>query len=222
MQNMDIRLDKRLRQFGGVPLTHGTLLSILREYRSPNDKIVRMIAEGMLLPIKKGLYAVSPDISGVPLFLPLVANLLYGPSYVSMDSALQHYGIIPERVLEVTSMTTKRAKVYDLNVGRFSYIHSQPELYSVGIIRIENVDRTCYLMASPEKALCDKLIFTRNLNVQSERALQELLLDDLRIDEDSIAHFDPEVIRACIAAGIKADMLRAFLKLINGMQREAS
>ncbi len=79
-----------------------------------------MIDEGLLLPVKKGLYAVSPEITGIPLSLPLVANLLYGPSYVSMDFALYHYGIIPERVIEVTSMTTKRGKHYNLQVGRFS------------------------------------------------------------------------------------------------------
>jgi hypothetical protein len=217
-----MRLEKRLKGFGGVPITHGTLLSILGEYLSPNDKIVRMIDEGLLLPIKKGLYAVSPDITGTPLSLPLVSNLLYGPSYVSMDFALSHYGIIPERVIEVTSVTTKRGKVYNLPLGRFSYIHSQHGLYALGIDRVENVDHTGYLMASPEKALCDKLIFTRNLHVQSKRALTELLFDDLRIDGDALARFDPEVIRACMETGVKTEMMRALLHLVNGIKREAS
>lgn len=119
-------------------------------------------------------------------------------------------------------MTTKRGKVYDLPVGCFSYTHSQPQLYSIGIDRVENPDQTGFLMASPEKALCDKLMFTRNLNVRSQRALQELLFDDLRIDEDSLVHFNPEVIKACIVAGLKADMLQSLLTLINGIQREAS
>ncbi len=92
----------------------------------------------------------------------------------------------------------------------------------MGINRVENSDRTGYLMASPEKALCDKLIFTRNLNVQSQQALQELLFDDMRIDEDSLAQFDPEVIKACIVAGVKTDMLRALLQLLITIQREAS
>ncbi|WP_449258708.1 type IV toxin-antitoxin system AbiEi family antitoxin domain-containing protein [Chlorobium limicola] len=217
-----MRLEQKLRSFAGVPLTHGTLLSILEEYLSPNDKIVRMIDDGLLQPIRKGLYAVSPELTGIPISLPLVANLLYGPSYVSMDYALSHYGIIPERVIEVTSMTIKRGKVYDLPVGRFSYTHAQLQLYSIGIDRVENPDQTGFLMASPEKALCDKLIFTRNLNVRSQQALHELLFDDLRIDEDALAHFNPEVIRACIAVNVKADMLQALLTLINGLQREAS
>jgi len=173
-----MRLEQKLRTYGGVPLTHGTLLSILEEYRSPNDKIARMINDGWLQPIRKGLYAVSPEL--------------------------------------------KRGKVYDLKVGRFSYTHSQLQLYSIGINRVENSDQTGFLMASPEKALCDKLIFTRNLNVRSQQALNELLFDDLRIDEDALAHFNPEVIRACIAVNVKADMLQALLTLINGLQREAS
>lgn len=212
-------MEQKLKTFGGVPLTHGTLLSILDEYRSPNDKIVRMIDEGLLLPIKKGLYAVSPEITGIPLSLSLVANLLYGPSYVSMEYALHHYGIIPERVVEITSMTTRRGKMYDLMVGRFSYTHSPPEFYSIGIDRIENSDKTGFLMASPEKALCDKLVFTRNLNIKSRDALEGLLFDDLRIEEDSLARFDMNVIDDCILAGIKSDMLRALLQLVNRMQR---
>ena len=217
-----MRLEQKLKTFGGVPLTHGTLLSILDEYRSPNDKIVRMIDEGLLLPIKKGLYAVSPEITGISLSLPLVANLLYGPSYVSMEYALHHYGITPERVVEITSMTTRRGKIYDLTVGRFSYTHSPPEFYAVGIDRIENSDKTGFLMASPEKALCDKLVFTRNLNIKSRDALEGLLFDDLRIEEDSLARFDTRVIDDCILAGIKTDMLQALLKLVNTLQREVS
>ena len=217
-----MKLEQKLRTFGGVPLTHGTLLSILDEYWSPNDKIVRMIDEGSLLPIKKGLYAVSPEITGIPISLPLVANLLYGPSYVSMEYALHHYGIIPERVVEITSMTTRRGKTYDLTVGRFSYTHSPPEFYAIGIDRVENPDQTGFLMASPEKALCDKLVFTRNLNIKSRDVLEELLFDDLRIDEDSLARFDIKVIHACIAAGMKSDMLRALLQLVNTFQREVS
>ena len=217
-----MRLEQKLRTFGGVPLTHGTLLSILDEYRSPNDKIVRMIDDGLLLPIKKGLYAVSPEITEIPMSLPLVANLLYGPSYVSMDYALHHYGIIPERVVEITSMTTRRGKIYDLMVGRFSYTHSPPEFYSIGIDRIENPDQTGFLMASPEKALCDKLVFTRNVSIKSPKGLAVLLFDDLRVDEESLARFDMNVIDDCILAGIKTDMLQALLKLVGTLQREVS
>ena len=215
-----MQLEKKLSSFGGVPLTHGALVSMLKEYRSPNDKIVRLIDTGWLVPIKKGLYAVSPERTAIPISIPLVANLLYGPSYVSMDYALFHYGMIPERVVEVTSMTTRRGKVYDLPIGRFSYMHSPLDFYPVGIDRIVNTDKTGFLMASPEKALCDKLVFTRNLNISSPRALRELLFDDLRLDEESITRFDTKVIEACIMPGMKEKMLRAVLELVNSMKRK--
>ena len=218
MQNPLIQLQQRLRTFGGVPLSHGTLLSILGEYRSPNDKIARMVDEGLLLSIKKGVYIVSPEITGIPVSLPLVANLLYGPSYVSMDYALHHYGIIPERVVEVTSMTTKRGKQFDLPVGRYSYTHSPLALYAIGINRVENADHTGFLIASPEKALCDKLLFTRNLNIRTVQALKELLFDDLRMDEDLLGGFDPEVIRACMEAGLKVEMLKVLCQVVTDVQ----
>ena len=221
MQNNDLmQLEKKLSSLGGVPLTHGALVSMLKEYRSPNDKIVRLIDEGWLVPIKRGLYVVSPERTTIPISTPLLANLLYGPSYVSMDYALYHYGIIPERVVEVTSMTTRRGKVYDLLIGRFSYTHSPLDFYPVGIDRVENTDKTGFLMASPEKALCDKLVFTRNLNIASQRALRELLFDDLRLDEESITRFDPKVIEACIMPGVKVRMLLALLELVNSMKRD--
>lgn len=217
-----MQLEKKLKEFGSVPVGHGTLLSILGDYRSPNDKISRMIGDGLLLPIRKGLYCVAPDVTGIPISLPLVANQLYGPSYVSMEFALSYYGLIPERVVELTSMTIKRGKRYDLPVGRFSYTHSPPKLYAVGIVRIESADRTGFLMASPEKALCDKLMFTRQLNVQSRRGMQALLFDDLRIEEESLARFDPDVIRECMAAGVKDEMLDALLQVLESIKREAS
>jgi len=221
MQNNDLmQLEKKLSSLGGVPLTHGALVSMLKEYRSPNDKIVRLIDEGWLVPIKKGLYAVSPERTTIPISTPLLANLLYGPSYVSMDYALYHYGIIPERVVEVTSMTTRRGKVYDIPIGRFSYTHSPLDFYPVGIDRVENTDKTGFLMASPEKALCDRLVFTRNLNIVSKRELQELLFDDLRLDEESITRFDPKVIEVCIMRGMKERMLMSLLKLVNSMKGE--
>jgi hypothetical protein len=118
-----------------------------------------MIDDGMLQPVRKGLYAVSPEISGVPISLPLVTNRLYGLSYVPMDYAFSHYGIIPERVIEVTSMTTKRGKVYDLPVGRFSYTHSQPQLYSIGIDRIENPEQSGFFRRHPLLSICEKQFF---------------------------------------------------------------
>ena len=86
---------KQLRAFGSIPFSHGSLLSLLGEYRRPNDKIARLLAAGDLVQIKKGLYVLGVEHRSSPVSLPLVANLLYGPSYVSLDFALSWHGLIP-------------------------------------------------------------------------------------------------------------------------------
>lgn len=100
-----MNLASRLQSFGAVPFSHGALLPLLKDYRRPNDKIAEWLASGHLLSLKRGLYVLGPALSSAPVSLPLVANLLYGPSYVSSDFALSHYGLIPEGVREVTSVT---------------------------------------------------------------------------------------------------------------------
>ncbi|MHA6697488.1 nucleotidyl transferase AbiEii/AbiGii toxin family protein [Chryseobacterium sp. A321] len=83
------------------PIPHQVLLSILHEYKRPNDKIHSLIQEQKLIPLKKGLYVWNSDV------LPenfSIANTLYAPSYVSVESALSFYGLIPERVFSVSSM----------------------------------------------------------------------------------------------------------------------
>jgi hypothetical protein len=95
----------------------------------------------------------------------------------------------------MTSMTTRRGKVYDLLIARFSYLHSPLDFYLIGIDRIENTDKTGFLMASPEKALCDKLVFTRNLNIASPRALLDFLHGLCRKDQRVI---DCRVFERCL------------------------
>jgi predicted transcriptional regulator of viral defense system len=122
-------IDLQLQAFSGTPITHGTLLSILKKYKTPNNKISRWLASGLLLPLKKGLYLVAPEFFGTNCPLPLIANTLYGPSYVSLDYALAHYGLIPEKVFAITSVTTQRAKSFENPLGHFTYSRIPAELF---------------------------------------------------------------------------------------------
>ena len=211
-------MDPLLLLFKSTPFTHSMPLSQLGDYKSPNEKIHRWMAQGVLLQIKRGFYVVSPDHSGEVIFLPLIANLLYGPSYVSLDYALYHYGLIPEKVVELTSVTTKRSKVFDSSLGRFSYSHLATPFYTQGISQITESDRIVYLMASPEKALCDKLVLMRNLHIYSTAALLGYLLEDLRMDEDKIRALSTRLLKACAGAGYKVGLLLLLVKLVESMQ----
>ena len=200
-------LDPILQQFGEVPFSHGTLVPLLAGYRRPNDKISEWLADQSLVAIKRGLYVCNPVRTGRSVSLPLIANQLYGPSYVSLDYALSHYGLIPETVHQITSVTTRRAKSYDTPLGCFSYERLALNVYPLGMVSTRNDAGHYYLMASREKALCDKLIQTPNLSIASPAALLCYLDQDLRLDLDQLAEFDQALVRRIAAAGVKTRLL---------------
>lgn len=209
---------RQFEAYSSVPFNHSTLLSVFKKYRRPNDKISRMLSSGEIIPIKRGLYVLGDAFRTEEISQPLIANLLYGPSYVSLDFALAYYGLIPETVFEVSSMTTGRARVFDTSFGRFSYVRSHASLYSIGIQMQRNSDGSCFLIASPEKALCDKIMFTKKLRATSVKSMMAFLVEDLRIDQSSLVKLDITVIEQCLLAGYKKNLLSSFHKLIEKLQ----
>src|SRR6218665_3344082 len=101
---------KDVRKLKSVPLTRQVMLDILKDYKSPNDKISELVKSGELISMRRGLYVSDAGLPPVSPFL--IANHLRGPSYVSLESALSFWGLIPERVYEISSVTTKTSKEY--------------------------------------------------------------------------------------------------------------
>lgn len=153
------------------------LVDRLKEYSNPNGKIQRLVKEGKLYPLTKGLYEDDKSVSGLYL-----AGAIFGPSYISFNYALSYYGLIPEAVYEFTSATTdkKKKKTYTNRFGTFSYRDIPKEAYPFGIDIIDEGNYT-YMMATREKALCDKLYELPLIKTQKE--LEEVLFNDMRIDE---------------------------------------
>ena len=89
------------------------LVSCLRGYAKPRDRIRRLITEGSLIRVRKGLYVFGDRYRRTPIRREVLANLIYGPSYVSLDSALSYNGMIPERIENVTSVTTGENRRFD-------------------------------------------------------------------------------------------------------------
>lgn len=214
MRNAELQL----KSFGNIPIMHQTLMSTLKDYKTPNNKISRWLDEGVLLPVKRGLYVVSPELTGKPVERLLVANLLYGPSCVSLDYALWHHGLIPEKVLEVTSVTTRRSQTVETGIGRFSYHHLPNPLYPIGMESVAAEGGGYCLLATPAKALCDRLVLTRNLRVHSVKSMQRFLLDDLRFDADEAGMIDLEIIAAYWQSGHKIELLRHLHEAIKQWQ----
>ncbi len=210
--------DQQLNNFGAVPFTHGSLLPMLDGYRRPNDKIAYLLASGDIVQLRRGLYVLGAARRGNSISLPLVANLLHGPSCVSLDFALSWHGLIPERVIEVSSVTPRRAYGYATPIGKFSYTHLPLALYRIGVQTMQNPDGSSFLIAGPEKALCDKVALTRNHPVFSVAAMQVFLLEDLRLDTDALRVMDKAIISECMASGYKQRQLTLLYKVIKALQ----
>lgn len=169
-----------------------TLLSLLTDYRKPRECILRMVKNEELIRLKNGFYLIADKITqGSNQLIPYeqVANLLYGPSYVSLEWALSFYGMIPERVHTVTSMTLGRNKEYHTPVGNFVYYRLSSDSYSIGVTQKKTPDFVGgFLMASPEKALAD-LVFITCKGLDKDQLKQELL-ESKRIDRECFHQLD--------------------------------
>lgn len=205
---------RKVKEYAEAPITHGLVMDLLVEYNRPNDKISELIKSGELLSLRRGLYVPGPqtDLPIPDLFL--IANHLRGPSYVSLESALSHWGLIPERVYEVSSVTLKTSKVYKNNAGRFSYHYVGSPYYSFGIQSVKLTPQQTALIASPEKALCDKIILTSGVSLRSTRQTIGFLVDDLRIDEDDLRNLDLSMIESWIEDAPKKSSLAMLVKTI--------
>jgi len=203
---------EQLKGFGIVPFAKGALFNMLRTYKSPNDKVSALIENGDIISLKNGLYVVSEKHRSEKLIIELIANQIYGPSYVSLDSALAYYGLIPEKVSVVSSICSKRSRKFKNSLGHFYYFSAKPDYFEIGVNSISIDNRHHFLMASIEKAICDKIIFTQNLNIVSIKSMELFLVENLRFDFSGIQEFDFSIIEKCIECGIKTKALTLLLK----------
>ncbi len=163
--------------------SHEMIYSLLeKSVINVNDKISNLVKSGELVRLKKGFYTFSKPYLTKPIDLISVANTLYAPSYISFDYALSYYGMIPERVSEITSATSKNEKLFDTPLGRFSYKRVPLQAYSIGVDWLyDDVDGGKFI-ATQEKALCDKIRYDRGIGTLTQSAMMEYLKYDLRLE----------------------------------------
>ncbi len=171
-----------------------TLTEALKDLSSPRDKITRLLREGVVVRVKKGLYVFGDKYRRNPYSKELLANLVYGPSYVSLDYALAYHGLIPERVEALTSVTPSRSRRFSTPVGLFIYRQIPARAYEVGMVRVEGEHGQAFLIASPEKALADKIVSVRGAPVANIGVMGRFLEEDLRIDAGALRSLSAEKI----------------------------
>ena len=202
-----------LEHIGNIPVSTSAIASLFTNIEAGNQKVRSLEAAHKIIRLKKGLYVVAPNVSRVALSTELIANHLYAPSYVSMSSALRYYGLIPEEVYTKQSMTLKYAKNFDTPFGRFEYTHISKAAFSVGLTSIKK-DGYAFVMATPEKALCDLIANSSKVNLRYLKDAEIYLEEDIRMEREDFLQMDARLFEEYIKVGKKADSIRTLLKLL--------
>lgn len=208
---------RKIKEYSQAPLTHQVVMEALSHYGRPNDKISEMLKNGELLALRRGLYVPGPEIDLPTPNVFVIANHLRGPSYISMESALSYWGLIPERVYEISSVTIKTSKVFATPLGRFSFQHLRTPYYSFGLNSVRITEFQTAMIASREKAICDKIILTSGVQLRSIPQTLDFLLEDLRMDEVQLITLDLSVIRSWTEDAPKKKSLSMLVKTLESL-----
>lgn len=171
--------------------------------------VKRAIASKDIIHIRRGLYVFSKkhQRSGINLFE--LAQVIYGPSYVSLESALSYHGWIPESVPTISSICLNRSKEFSTPMGIFSYSRF-PKFNYIGVERIGS-GKTLFLMAEPTRALIDMV----NIYKKDWRGVDPLV-SSLRIEQSDLKKLNTEIL---IQLKYKGLSQRATL-FIDGLMKE--
>lgn len=183
------------------------LLDKYSSYSNSYNKLKRELSNNNIFKIIRGLYTDDKNVDRL-----LLSQFIYGPSYISFDFVLSLEGLIPERVNNITcaSFNKNKTKIFTTNFGNFIYEDVPKDVFSFGL-RTINVNEYSYVIATAEKAICDKLYKVRQVHIREE--LQELLFDDLRIDKSLLLNLDLSLL-IDLASKYKRNNLRLLIEYV--------
>ena len=192
--------------------TTAMLLQELVHYANPAAKIRRMVQNGQLVPIIKGLYETDKTIPG-----HYLSGVIYGPSYLSFEFALSWHDLIPEAVYTFTSATCGKGKrkQYETAFGTYTY-RDVPIAAFPYDTTLHEENGYSFLLATPEKAICD-LLYMRS-PCGSRKELRQLLFDDLRMDERAFTNTNWDDMRE-LAGLYRTSNHRLLISMLKEMER---
>ncbi len=171
-------IEFRSRFFSLACFTTNQVYASYPEFNRNN--LGRWVKQGYLVRLRQGYYA-FPEYRESTEFALHFANVIYKPSYISLHTALSFYGIIPEAVPQITSVTTLKTIRFSNDFGEYSYKNIKPEMmFGYDLMEMEGGRRIMF--ATPEKALADMLYLYPFYD--TEREIEELRLDESYMEED--------------------------------------
>ena len=189
-----------LRIIGDEPVFSSAILKTLGiPAQGIRLQLVRWVKAGRLVQLRRGVYTLAEPYRRTAPHPFLAANLLKRASYVSLQSALAYYGLIPESVPAVTSVTTRRPERLTTREGTFIFRHIRKPMFQ-GFRAFEVAPSQTAFVARPEKALLDLVHLTPKAD--TDAYLKELRLENLdRLDrhylmETALSSGSPKLVRA--------------------------
>ena len=202
-----------LEHIGNIPVSTKTVASLFPDLEAGNQKVRNLEAAGLIIRLKKGLYVVDPKVSHIVLSTELIANHLYSPSYVSMQTALRYYGLIPEAVYTVQSMTLKHTRSFDTPLGHYEDQMISRKAFHI-CIRSINKQNYAFLMATPEKALCDLIAHSPKVNLRYLKDVEPYIEEDIRMNLDDLRNMDISIFERYTQVGKKANSIKTLIKYL--------
>lgn len=171
--------------------------------------VKRAVASGEIIRLRRGLYCLAPAYRRSPVNLYAVAQHIYGPSYISLESALSRHGWIPEAVYTVTSVCVGESKTFRTPIGVFSFTRvPQISFYSAVERDVDDGSRDVALIARPIKALADYVYAYRK-----DWSSLDPVIHDLRIDREDLADVTDEELDEAIES-YRSRRVRRFLAAV--------
>lgn len=188
-----------LNHFADRPLFHSSMLEVFPDPPAHRQvQLSRWTRAGKLSQVSRSWYIIEKPWRRHETPLPVIANTVVHPSYLSLEWALQYYDMIPEHVPNPTSITTGRGMQFEAQGALFLYYHVQPSFFKG--YKLETLGGFKLNIAYPEKALLDKIYLFLQRNPFSLAWLEELRLQNL--DDFDIQQFE------AFASGVKMKKFR--------------
>lgn len=171
----------------------------------------RALKKGVLVSLRRGLYLIGKPYRRTSPSCLEIAHSLYGPSYISFESALHYHQWIPEAVYTTMSATSKRSSAFDTSLGQFEYVHVPSHLFYLGVQRVGDGDDAFYI-ADPWKAIADHYYA-----FQRDWRCPEDLTSDMRIERESMLESNLSSLKE-LSENYQSSRVRKFLShLLRGL-----
>ena len=174
-------------------------------------KLKRAVANGLLIRIRRGLYYLAPPLAWEKPHPYVLAERIYGTSFISLESALSYHGLIPEGVKVVTSVTARRRNYFKTSLGDYAYMTVPKKNFMLSVDRVVD-GNAVYFMATPWRAIADYVYcYKKNWSTI------EPLVESLRMEPEEIPLLTPEEANELIEYYHQS---RVTLFLLNALRRQ--